>query len=196
MVAATSTSAKSRIVEAAVRLVARGGIAEASLRKVADESGINIGSVRYHFGTAEGLLVATAEEIGARMSRRLDSALPEPVVDRYATGPRGLVEDVCRAVLPVSESDRPELIVLVELIHAARLRPEFRTLSTRMGDDLRAVLRRVLEAVRVPDATMEAERLNALVGGLTFELVYPHGSHDPDTLFVVLRRHIAGIVPA
>ncbi|WP_148046302.1 TetR family transcriptional regulator C-terminal domain-containing protein [Halostreptopolyspora alba] len=60
---------------------------------------------------------------------------------------------------------------------AARLRPEFRALSTRMGTDLRAVLRQALESARVPDPEVEAERLTALVSGLTFDwfLVF-----DPD----------------
>jgi AcrR family transcriptional regulator len=187
---------RSRIIDAVFRLVERGGVAEASLRKVAEESGINIGSVRHYFGNAEGLMAAAAEEVGARMERRLGVALP-----RDGTEPgdvaarRGLVEAVCRAVLPIADDDRAELIVLSELIIAARLRPEFRALATRMGGDLRDVLRQVLEMARVPDPDAEAERLTALVGGLTFELVYPHGSADPDAATRVLRRHIEHLVP-
>ncbi len=233
---AASTTARTRILEAVLRLVARGGIAEASLRKVAEEAGINIGSVRHYFGSAESLMTAAAEEVGARMAQRLDGALPagadvqaesgesagsgapaesgsavdsgepagpadavesgDPVHPGNADARRQRLEAVCRAVLPLAESDRAELVVLVELITAARLRPEFRPLAMRMGDDLRAVLRQALRAAQVPDAAVEAERLHALIGGLTFELVYPHGPADGDTALEVLRKHIAELVPA
>lgn len=196
MTSTGAASPRSRIVDAVFRLVARGGIVEASLRKVAEESGINIGSVRHYFGSAEGLMVAAAEEAGARMEQRLEASLPQEADDLDVAERRGLVEAVCRAVLPISDRNRTELIVLVELVTAARLRPEFRPLATRMGTDLRAVLRRTLRAVRVPDPKVEAERLTALIGGLTFEVVYPHGSDDADLMVEVLRRHIAELVPA
>ncbi|MHA6798644.1 TetR/AcrR family transcriptional regulator [Bounagaea algeriensis] len=234
---AASATAKTRILEAVLRLVVRGGIAEASLRKVAEEAGINIGSVRHYFGSAESLMTAAAEEVGARMAQRLDEALP-PGADAQpagfehpadSAGPIGLgdaaepgndaesgngaapgrpagfgdaevrrerLEAVCRAVLPLAESDRAELVVLVELITAARLRPEFRPIAVRMGEDLRAVLRQALRTAHVPDAEVEAERLHAVIGGLTFELVYPHGPADGDAALEVLRKHIAELVPA
>lgn len=176
------------------RLVARGGVAEASLRKVADESGINIGSVRHYFGNHEGLMVAAAEEVGARMERRLNAALPEAEGELDAAGRRELVEAACRAVLPVEKRNRTELIVLVELITAARLRPEFRPLAMRMGADLREVFRQVLAIAHVPDAELEAERLTALIGGLTFDLVYPHGPQDVTLTTDVLRHHITALI--
>ncbi|MER7011983.1 TetR family transcriptional regulator C-terminal domain-containing protein [Saccharopolyspora sp. NPDC000359] len=195
MSSSAASSPRERIVHAVFRLVARGGVAEASLRKVADESGINIGSVRHYFGNHEGLMVAAAEEVGSRMERRLAAALPAVDAELDAAGRRELVEAACRAVLPLDSSGRTELIVLIELITAARLHPEFRSLSTRMGADLRTVFREVLEAARVPDAALEAERLTALVGGLTFDLVYPHGPLDVVVASDVLRRHITALIP-
>ncbi|MDA3644491.1 TetR family transcriptional regulator C-terminal domain-containing protein [Saccharopolyspora indica] len=195
MSSSAASSPRKRIVDAVFRLVARGGVAEASLRKVADESGINIGSVRHYFGNHEGLMVAAAEEVGARMERRLNAALPAADAELDAAGRRELVEAACHAVLPLDRSGRAELIVLVELITAARLHPEFRSLSTRMGADLRTVFREVLAVARVPDAELEAERLTALIGGLTFDLVYPHGAQDITVTSDVLRRHITALIP-
>ncbi|GAA0532748.1 TetR/AcrR family transcriptional regulator [Saccharopolyspora thermophila] len=187
-------SVRRRVIDAVFRLVVRGGVGEASLRKVADESGVNIGSVRHYFGSHEALMVAAAEEVGARMEQRLTAALRATHDASDVVGRRAFVEDVCRAVLPFSERD--ELVLLAELLTAARLRPEFRSLATRMGTDLRAVLREALRTARVADADLEAERLTALVGGLTFELVYPHGATDSARLAEVLRRHIAELIPA
>ena len=59
------------VVEAAFRLVIAHGVEGISLRKVAEESGLNIGSVRHYFDGHQDLLVAAAQEAGDRMGRRL-----------------------------------------------------------------------------------------------------------------------------
>lgn len=196
----TSDTSRQRVLEAVFRLVERGGLVEASLRKVAAESGINIGSVRHYFGSHEQLMIAAAEEVGRRMERRLEAARPaedEVRPDRLgAVERRALVESVCRAVLPSAErGDEAELVVLLELVAAARLRPEFRPLAWRMGRDLRHVLHLTLEAVGVAHAELEAERLTALIGGLTVESLYPHGSAMPAPASAVLHRHLGELLP-
>ncbi|WP_198587525.1 TetR/AcrR family transcriptional regulator, partial [Brevibacterium epidermidis] len=62
---------RQQVIEAAFRLVIVDGIEGVSLRKVADESGLNIGSVRHYFDGHHDLLTAAAEEAGDRMGRRL-----------------------------------------------------------------------------------------------------------------------------
>lgn len=187
---------KQRVLEAVFRLVARGGIAESSLRKVADESGVNIGSVRHYFGSQEGLMVAAAEEVGNRMRRRLTAVLPDEISGLDLNERRALVEDVCRAVLPLTEQDHTEVTVLSELITAARLRPEFRPLARRMGADLREVLQRALRAAEAPDPESATARLASLISGISFELLYPHGGGGVDEAIDVLRGHLAEAIPA
>lgn len=184
------------MLQAVFRLVERGGVQAASLRKVAEESGVNIGSVRHYFGSHEELLLAAADEVGARMERRLRSAVPASTEARSAAPERrAFLHAVVSALLPTAPKDRAELVVLMEFITAARTRPEFRPVAARMGADMRDVLRGALRDARVPDSVVETERLVALVDGLTFELVYPHGSAadtDPST---VIHRHIDALVP-
>jgi AcrR family transcriptional regulator len=191
----TSGSPRERVLDAVFRLVAQGGLTEASLRKVAAESGVNIGSVRHYYGTHEQLMIAAAEDVGRRMERRLNAVWPADLGESDVAARRELVESVCRAVLPTGRDDRVELVVLLELVAAARLRPEFRPLATRMGKDLRAVLVATLETVGVKQAALEAERLTALVIGLTTEFIYPHGLPDDDVVTRVLRHHIAELLP-
>lgn len=187
-------AARQRIVEAVFRLVVRGGVGEASLRKVAEESGINIGSVRHYFGSHEALLVAAAEEVGARMERRLLAAAALPS-GATAVQRRDRLEAVVRALLPQGLDERQELVVLVEFIVAARLRPEFRAVADRMGADMRRVLTQALEAAGVSDSRLEAERLAVVLEGITFEAVYPHGSAGAPDLVAVLRHHIGSLIP-
>ncbi|MGI5121443.1 TetR/AcrR family transcriptional regulator [Marinactinospora thermotolerans] len=185
-----------RVLEAVLRLVERGGVAEASLRRVAEESGVNIGSVRHRFGSHEALLTAAAEEVGARMERRLDAALLDPPGPSDVAGRRALLEHVVAALLPEAPEERAELVALHEFVAAARIHPAFRPLAARMGRDMRALLRRALDLAGVADLDVETERLVALVSGLTFDLVHPHGAGaDTPAPHDVLRHHVAALIP-
>ncbi|MER7081927.1 transcriptional regulator, TetR family [Saccharopolyspora kobensis] len=188
------STARRRILDAVFDLVARGGLAEASLRKVADASGINIGSVRHYFDSHEALMVAAAEEVGARMERRL-AATATPQHPASAAERRELLQAVALAVLPIAPEERAELIVLVEFLVAARIRPEFRQVTVRMGTDMRYVVRQALELTGVQADDLQTELFVAVIEGLTFELVYPHGSQEDLSPVDVLRHHIATLIP-
>lgn len=188
------STARRRILEAVFELIAQGGVAEASLRKVADASGINIGSVRHYFDSHEALMVAAAEEVGARMERRLTAAAT-PQHPGSAAERRALLEAVALAVMPIAPHERAELIVLVEFLVAARIRPEFRQVTVRMGADMRHVVRQALEMAGAPADDLRTELFVTVVEGLTFELVYPHGSNEALSPVDVLRQHIATLIP-
>lgn len=75
------------IVRAAFRLVVAEGVAGMSLRKVAAESGLNIGSVRHYFRGHDELLIAAAEEAGDRMDDASPATRSRPSADSPATPP-------------------------------------------------------------------------------------------------------------
>ncbi|AOS62627.1 transcriptional regulator, TetR family [Actinoalloteichus hymeniacidonis] len=182
------------VVEATLRLVAREGVEGASLRKVADEAGLNIGSVRHYFDNHDALLAAAAEEVGDRMGSRL-AVHPPPEV--RPASPAEAVATVARVVeelLPLDEAKHVEAIVLLEFMAAARRRPVLRPMSERMARDLRQVLHEVLTSVGVRDVDAETARLTALIGGLTTDVVYPHGSPTPARLRETLRFHLEQVI--
>ncbi|WP_099025085.1 TetR/AcrR family transcriptional regulator [Mycolicibacterium palauense] len=47
-----------QLIDAAVRVVTRDGVAKATTRRIADEAGVNLGMVHYVFGSKEKLLAA------------------------------------------------------------------------------------------------------------------------------------------
>lgn len=181
---------RQQVIEAAFRLVVTGGIDGVSLRKVADESGLNIGSVRHYFDGHHDLLNAAAEEAGARMGQRLAAHPAEGL--RGLTGEEALdaLQALVETVMPVDEPRRDEAIVVVELIMASRTMPVFRAISERMAADLAAVLRDALDSLDVPDVDLAAAQLAAVIGGLTLDTVTPHGSLSVERLRTVLRAHL------
>ena len=181
---------RQQVLEAAFRLVVAEGIDGVSLRKVAEESGLNIGSVRHYFDGHHDLLNAAAKEAGARMGKRLESHPAEKL--RGLTGEAALdaLQALVETVMPVDEARRDEAIVVVELIMASRTMPVFRATSARMDTNLDAVLLEALECLRVPEADLAAAQLAAIIGGLTLDAVTPHGALSVDRLRAVLRSHL------
>lgn len=179
-----------QVIAAAFRLVVTDGVEGMSLRKVADESGLNIGSVRHYFDGHHDLLTAAADEAGNRMGRRL--------TDHPVEGLRGLrgeaaldaLQSLVEAVLPVDEARRDETTVILELIMASRTMPVFRVMSERMGSDLTAVLRDAFEVLGVRDADMAAAQVSAMIGGLTIDTLTPHGGLGIDRMRAILRAHL------
>lgn len=179
-----------QVIEAAFRLVIADGIESVSLRKVADEAGMNIGSVRHYFDGHQDLLTAAAEEAGERMGRRL-AEHPVDALRGLRGGPAvDALQALVETVMPLDDSRRAEAIIVVELIMASRTRPVFRAMSERMGADLSAVMRDALDALGLPDPDLAAAQLVAVIGGLTMDAVTPHGELSADRLREVLRAHL------
>jgi AcrR family transcriptional regulator len=181
---------RQQVIEAAFRLVVAEGLDGLSLRKVAAESGLNIGSVRHYFDGHHDLLVAAAEEAGDRMGRRLArhpvEALRGMTGEAAVDALQGLVEEL----LPVDEERRGEAVVVLELILASRTRQAFRPAAARMGDDLAGVLTEAFAALDAARPALQAAQLAALIGGLTIDALTPHGAQDADHLRATLRAHL------
>ncbi|MEU8900505.1 TetR family transcriptional regulator C-terminal domain-containing protein [Nocardia sp. NPDC048505] len=184
------------VVDAAFRLLVAEGFAGLSLRKVAVEAGLNIGSVRHYFEDHRDLLVAAATEVGDRMGARLErhptAALRGLTGAAAADALRALVEEL----LPVDEARRTESIVLLEFILAARVNPLFAPVTERMAADLRLVLTEALRVLGVAEPAERAEQLAAVIGGLAIDAVTPHGSLSVERMRTTLRAHLDSVLSA
>lgn len=66
---------RTRLIDAAVTVLARDGFAHASARAIAQEAGTVNGSIFYWFGSMDGLLAATAKALAERGIRRISDGL-------------------------------------------------------------------------------------------------------------------------
>lgn len=66
---------RSKLVDAAVRVLARDGFAHTSARAIAQEAGTVNGSIFYYFGSMDGLLAATANALAERGIARIRDGL-------------------------------------------------------------------------------------------------------------------------
>lgn len=70
-----SEELRTRLIDAAVRVLARDGFAHTSARAVAQEAGTVNGSIFYYFGSMDGLLAATAKALAERGIARIREGL-------------------------------------------------------------------------------------------------------------------------
>lgn len=177
------------IVAAVFRLVVAGGVGAVSLREVAREAGLNIGSVRHYFASHSALMVAAVTEAGERMADRLARH------ENHEGDPVERVALIAEELLPLDQERTTELTVLTEFVTAARTEELFRPLARTMAADLRSVLHQALVRAGAPHPREAAEDLAALVAGLGHDAVLPHGSPGPEGIRASVRRFLRYAVP-
>ncbi len=72
---------KTRILDAAERLITEFGAEKVSLRKISDEADVNVAAINYHFGSKNNMISAIMEQFLAPLSAELHQSL-----DRVLTG--------------------------------------------------------------------------------------------------------------
>jgi AcrR family transcriptional regulator len=104
-----------RLVDAAVKVLARDGFAHASARAIAQEAGTVNGSIFYYFGSMDGLLAATADALAERGIERIRLGLG---------GERAAVEWPARlSAVMRAEAEGEDGRAVMELFVGARTSP-------------------------------------------------------------------------
>jgi AcrR family transcriptional regulator len=163
--AAARASARTRILDAAVKLIAREGINDVRIARIAMEAGVSASLLHYHFASRDSLLAEALEhsyELAGDI-RTLRADQPATATDRL----RWMI-DQC---LPSERSLHDDWMLWVELwLHAAR-RPELRMTSARLYARMHAwFAEAVTEGVArgeltVADPPRTIDRLLALIDG-------------------------------
>ncbi|MDO5498787.1 MAG: TetR family transcriptional regulator C-terminal domain-containing protein [Propionibacteriaceae bacterium] len=171
------------IVDAVFRLVARGGVEAASLRNVAVESGLNIGSVRHYVESHDALMLAAteamAERVGRRVEDRVRAAQSSSLVgDGPAT--EAAIVDLYAQLLPLDAARRGECAVWLAFLERSRVNPELRGAAEQMHREVVRVTTEWLTAAGVPEAADRAALLTTGVDGLTLAALSWPDDYPPD----------------
>lgn len=175
------------------RVVRRHGLEQASLRNVADEAGLAIGSVRHYFADHDDLLRFALEELTDRLERRIMVHVAAVRSAATREGRRQAVEDLLGEFLPLDPDRRDESEIWLAFTTAARTRPALRPQARRLHEGLRVIVGKVLVGGGVPDVEVETERLAALLDGLALNGVLQPDLTTPEVMRSVLRGHLASL---
>ncbi|WP_104091681.1 TetR/AcrR family transcriptional regulator [Arthrobacter sp. GMC3] len=188
------------VADAVFQVIAERGLTQASLRNVAQQADLALGSVRHYFDNQAELMEfafrVNSERIHLRALDKLEeleqSALPATAAE---------LVDKCAAVLeellPLDDQSRGEAVVHMEFMLAARTD---QGLHGAAQDDYRAtgavvgrVVLQLLDSGLVagsPEPVDEAERLIAVLDGLSLRMVLQPAWSAPEQGRNTLRRHL------
>ncbi|GAA1960337.1 TetR/AcrR family transcriptional regulator [Amycolatopsis minnesotensis] len=179
------------IAEAVFRLVAREGVQAASLRRVAAEAELNVGSVRHYFASHEDLLIFAAETMYARVTERVGEhvAALDAGADKRASVMKMLSE-----FLPLDERRRDETTISFAFLAESRLNPTLRALAEKMHRGPRTLVRHILRAARVQDVETNTELVCAVLDGLAFNAVHVEGAPEGERSTEVVGKLLDHLV--
>ncbi|MEK3914264.1 TetR family transcriptional regulator C-terminal domain-containing protein [Paenibacillus sp. FSL H7-0331] len=157
---------KEALAEAAWRVIRREGIDGLSVRRVADEAGLSLGSLRHYFETQAELLTFSMQLVSERVHMRIQRLT-------FKGEPRHDMELVIAELMPFNEERRVEAEVWLAFAGKAIADPVIQALGQEAHDQLYAGFRRMIDLLVTHnlmrssiDAEFEAKRLHALVDGL------------------------------
>jgi AcrR family transcriptional regulator len=187
---------RQEVAEAVFRIARRDGLEHASLRNVATEAGLAIGSVRHYFADQADVMIFAMRHFVDRMTQRLLDRIanrPDPTASPHERA--AALEGLLSELLPLDEVRREETAVWLAFTASARTRPELQPYAHELYVDTRRMLQKVLAGFLAPalDLDTETERLYALIDGLAVHGVLQPDRAGPPAIRAALRRHLAEI---
>jgi AcrR family transcriptional regulator len=154
-----------RIVDGAITVIARDGLDALSIRRVAAEAGVSIGTVQYHHPTRAELVLAALQRTAHRQQVRAMAAPREPAILETLVTRLALL-------LPHDDPSREEGIVWVALAAAAArdplVGPHQRRLVKQTITAIEVLLDRAVRSGELPEGTDTsdlADRVHVVVEG-------------------------------
>lgn len=198
---------RQEVVEAVFRIIAADGLERASLREVADEAGLAVGSVRHYFSSSDELLVHSFGVVVDRITGRL--AVAQAHLESLEPGTAEHREGVLTLLgqfLPLDEERAVDACVWMAFKNAARIRPFLAAEADRSHRSVAAVVGWLMMELRPPGRTgadgghqglvTEAERLLATLDGLTMHALLQPEWMTADMCRDVLSSHLLSLEQA
>ena len=195
---------RQEVVEAVFRIVAADGLERASLREVADEAELAVGSVRHYFASSDELLAHSFGVVVDRIVSRLtaaDERLAEaqPGTPEHHQGVLTLLGEL----LPLDDERAVDACVWMAFKNAARTKPFLAAEADRSHRAVAAIVGRLvmdLSSAADTDVTVdqqrlvtEAERLLATLDGLTMHALLQPEWMTAQMCGDVLESHLTGL---
>ncbi len=181
---------REQLAEAVWTTIRARGIGAVSVRTVASEAGVAVGSLRHVFPTRAELLQFSAELMIHRATERLVSTPPsgDVVTDVLA---------ILMHLIPLEPDSRAELEVNIALIAEAPALPELVPIRDHAYRQLRVLCEHLVAdlATGLDEAAIarEARRLHAIVDGIALHLLMEPADADSGWATQALRDEVTRI---
>ena len=184
------------LIEALIRVVVERGLDAVSIRTVAREAGVSIGTVQYRFATKDELLRAAYERVIDQVSARAAQ------IGATASGPREYIRSLLLELLPLDDRRTAELRVAMAFtaraVYSAALTELYTHGYEALVEALAGALRAAAEAGETApavDPRREAVQLAALADGLAWHLLSAPSTLAGDDAVAALDAHLDRLMP-
>ena len=180
-------SRREDLARAVWRVVRREGLDRASVRAVAQEAGLSMGSLRHYFDSQSELRIFAMRMVMERIEQRiLALQLPD---DPLQAARMALAE-----LLPLDAERQAENQVWLAFTAASLVDPDLRALRNEAYDlereGCRRWVRRLRPAATAREVDLESDRLFALLDGLAVHAAMRPDQGTPKHLLAVLTDHL------
>lgn len=186
---------RQEVAQAVWRVIRESGLAKASVRAVAEEAGLSVGSLRHYFGEQHGLWIYAFELVNNRADERLEH------VDMTAPT-RERIENMMWALLPVTAEQIEEEQVRLAFLIESRTNPdlaataaEHRTATTHLTRQAITALRDSGHTSPTIDVEATTVELLAILSGLAQTAALDPDSMPDHQLRAAVRRWLDQLRP-
>ncbi|MBW4083336.1 TetR/AcrR family transcriptional regulator [Paenibacillus sp. S150] len=181
---------RNRLAEAAWRIIRREGLEAASVRNVAKEAGMSLGSLRHYFVSQSELLAFSMKLVTERGYARVGAF-------QFSGDPRKDVESLIGELMPLDEERRIEAEVWLAFIGRAVADPKIQALKQEVHNGLYEGFRQMMEFLvseqllkKGLDLELEIKVLHGLVDGLVLHNVIHPAQVTPEEMVKLVAYHL------
>jgi AcrR family transcriptional regulator len=185
---------KEKIAEAAWRVIRRDGLDHVSVRRVAEEAGFSLGSLRHYFDSQDELIAFSMRLLSSRVNERI-LKLP------FTGDPRHDMMLVIAELVPLDEPRLAESEIWLAFAGKAISNTAIRALSLEVHQELYAGFRRIIDQLIRHhltrdgiDADLETRRLHALIDGLVVHHTTFQDLLTTDDLMDTISYHLDSVL--
>lgn len=182
---------KNIIANATRRVISEGGLRKATVRNIAAEAGLSVGSLRHCFPNQEDLLQYAMNIIVEQVTERIDE-------QTAALQPEDITVDTALNIFSqlaaLEEEQNAEMEVWLAFCVEAFYKPDLKLLNDKMYDSIHNVIYQVLQAMkncglvrRELNLEYEVEAMHLLIDGLAL-----HRAIRPEKNSVLQMKDILG----
>jgi AcrR family transcriptional regulator len=184
---------KIKIAEATWNVIVREGLENASVRKIASEANLSVGSLRHYFPSQSELFLFSMELVSERVKKRLESK-------KYDGPPLDMFQEALSEVLPIDEDRKIEMEVWLVFSAKTLVDRKLEELSKNVFIQMRTGIERIISTLHSlqllrenVDQHAEVIRLHALIDGLaTHHILHPSTVTNKEMIHT-LRYHLQSL---
>ncbi|WFR63636.1 TetR/AcrR family transcriptional regulator [Paenibacillus amylolyticus] len=181
------------VAEAAWRIIRKDGMEQASVRNIAEEAGISVGSMRHYFSTQSELLRYAMNLVSERVSKRIAQM-------SFTGSPLDNMKCLLLELVPNTDEKLVEMEVWYAFTARSKTDSKLKELADTVYDELRRAVSHVITHLIEHNLTrpdldieLEIERLYALVDGLGIHTVLRPDQMNAKLMDDILNVHLVSL---